>query len=91
MAGGKCCPQKAELFSFVVGICSWGGWRLGEAQPFVFVNKLSFTQNEVCGLYFVPRTDTLGHNTAGQRREGALINNRTVRTLLLAALALPGI
>lgn len=34
----------------------------------------SFTQNEVCGVDFVPRTDPLGCNTAGQERDGALIS-----------------
>ena len=81
--GGKCCPKKT-YHSFVVGICSGGGWGRGKLD-FVFVNKLSFTQNEVCAVCFVPRTDTRGQNTAGQGKDGVLIT-----MLLELAFWLPG-
>ena len=61
-----------------------GGGGRGKLD-FVFVNKLSFTQNEVCAVCFVPRTDTRGQNTAGQGKDGVLIT-----MLLELAFWLPG-
>lgn len=50
----------------------------------------SFTQNEVCGTCCVPRTDTLGHNTAARERDGAL-RTTLLETFLWAAPTPPGI
>lgn len=50
----------------------------------------SFTQNEVCGTCCVPRTDTLGHNTAAWERDGAL-RTTLLETFLWAAPTPPGI
>lgn len=66
-------PQ--ECFSFFGSVLGeGGGW--GKLD-LVSSSINSFTQNEVCGVYFASRTDTLGHNTAAQERGEAL------RTILL--------
>lgn len=63
--------RKLFILLLLGSVLGEGGGR-GKLD-FVFINKLSFTQNEVCAVYFVPRTDTRGQNTAGQGKDGVLI------------------
>lgn len=46
-----------------------GGGGDGEKLYLVYSSINSFTQNKVCGVYCVLRTDTPGQNIAGQRRD----------------------
>ena len=62
--------RKLTILLLLGSVLGEGG---GQGKlDFVFVNKLSFTQNEVCAAYFV-RTETRGQNTAGQGKDGVLI------------------
>ena len=75
--------RKLIILLLLGSVLGEGGGR-GKLD-FVFVNKLSFTQNGVCAVYFVPRTDIGGQNTAGQGKVGVLIT-----MLLELAFWLPG-
>lgn len=75
--------RKLTILLLLGSVLGEGG---GQGKlDFVFINKLSFTQNEVCAAYFVPRTETRGQNTAGQGKDGVLIT-----MLLELAFWLPG-
>lgn len=64
---GKDCPRMLILLFLLGFVC--GGWGDGEKLYLVYSSINSFTQNKVCGVYCVLRTDTPGQNIAGQRRD----------------------